>query len=80
MFVPYRKQPTQMKNVYLTLLLLGGFISCSDDDKTVLSIDETINSGGFIRTLQFNNSDLILDDNYIRVNLSGVNQFNTSIE
>lgn len=44
------------------MMLLGSVISCSDDTTTNLLIDDTISSGGFIRTLQFTNSDLILND------------------
>ena len=38
------------------------FISCSSDDKTTQLIEEQRDSGAFVRTLNFNNSDLILND------------------
>lgn len=38
------------------------FISCSSDDKATQLIEEQRDSGAFVRTLNFNNSDLILND------------------
>ncbi|MFT5892342.1 MAG: hypothetical protein ACI9Y7_002452 [Dokdonia sp.] len=53
-----------MKSFSITTLCISIFllISCSEDDKATDIIGDQGNSGAFIRTLNFNNSDLILDD------------------
>ncbi|MEP0266283.1 hypothetical protein [Dokdonia sp.] len=43
--------------IFLCLLF-----SCSEDDKATQLIDDGVSEGAFIRTLDFTNSDLVLDD------------------
>lgn len=50
------------KKHYAVLLSIALLAACSSDDKVVQVVDDGVLGGAFIRTLSFENSDLILDD------------------
>jgi len=47
---------------WITAILCLLLVSCNNDDKTSEFIEAEVESGAFIRTVAFNNSDLVLDD------------------